>query len=68
MIATAASRQVRIGRTQRDIIEQAKQDGYDVIDLHAKHGCWKIEAIDRSHHRVYVVYDPSGKLLWIDED
>lgn len=55
-------------KNPQDIIAQAKQDGYEVIDLHVKHGCWKIEAIDRTHHRVDVVYDPTGKLLWIDED
>ena len=55
-------------KSAKDIVKQAVKDGYEVLDLHAKHGCWKIEAIDNSRHRVDVVYDPSGKLLWIDED
>lgn len=55
-------------KSAKDIAEQARKDGYEVLDLHAKRGCWKIEAIDNNRHRVDVVYDPSGKLLWIDED
>jgi len=54
-------------KSPKDIAAQAEQDGYDVLELHAKHGCWKIEAIDKSRHRVDVIYDPSGKLLWIDD-
>lgn len=54
-------------KSAKEILDQAAQDGYEVLELDSKHGCWEIEAIDKNRHRVEVIYDPSGKLLWIDD-
>lgn len=55
-------------KSAKDIIDKATQDGYQVLEIDSKHGCWEIEAIDKSRHHVEVIYDPSGELLWIDDD
>jgi hypothetical protein len=55
-------------KTAKDIVDKATREGYEVVEIKSKHGCWEIEAINASRHHVEVVYDPAGELLWIDDD